>query len=815
MAARATVRATPRLPTLSAPCRRSPVAMAVATALSGAAMMQAAPLLAAATAEAGSSELMAEIVVTARKRTENLQDVPLSIEVLTRKDLEHLAITQFEDYATHIPSISFISAGPGTQLFVMRGVSDGSNSNYANSSATAFLVDDMSMSYYGVTPDLHFYDYERIEVLNGPQGTTFGASAMAGAIRFITNKPDVTAFSAGVDFDGGRIDGGGNNWTYEGFVNLPLIEGRTAVRMSAFSSYHGGFINNLLTSRTWLNGTTSNNAAWAGSDYNTQNVIGGRFAVKQVITDAWQATLTYNYQRQLAKGAWDEDVNRYGTRNVARFGPEFHSNYVKSLDFHVDGDVGIADLVYAGTYWSQPLRQVNEYSEYMQYATTSSGLTPPALQGVLCLHDPVSSGGALPYTGCNPVLQYYDYRNRVDRWSHEIRLLSKPGGRFHWLGGVYYEKTINKYGNYYHMPGLRTDGDAFKGLVAYYAPYYTKPATPIPGDWYSYDARSDYWQTSEFANLSFDLTNRWSIEGGAVHFRSYFTSSSYGGFWYVPQSPTYSKGGTPSKWDFKAGLNFKAADNLLLYANFAQGFREGGVNNGYPPPCYARGIPHEYKSDTLNNFEIGWKSTLFGGHLTWNGALYYMPWKDFQTLLFDTSICSSSSFSANIGDAKVYGAESNIDWRPNESWTVQAAVSYSDSHIISNKFSFPVPVGERLPYVPYFSYSWSARYEAPLSNSLKAYWQYDIAHKGDMYNDLRSQSSKGFPRVLQPPYEVMNVRVGINPSGAKWLAELYISNLWNKDAVIYTNTGNFDFRQTVNEPRVFGMRLNYRWGKGE
>ena len=145
----------------------------------------------------------------------------------------------------------------------------------------------------------------------------------------------------------------------------------------------------------------------------------------------------------------------------------------------------------------------------------------------------------------------------------------------------------------------------------------------------------------------------------------------------------------------------------------------------------------------------------------------------------------------------------------------QAAVSYSDSHLIKNNFQFAVQEGERLPYVPYFSYSWSARYEEAMNTKLKGYAQFDIAHKGDMYNDLRTATSKGFPRVLQPPYEVMNLRFGLNPIEGHWTAELYISNLWNKDAVVYTNTGNFDFRQTINEPRVFGMRLNYRWGKGE
>src|SRR6267378_794191 len=178
---------------------RSKLALAIAAILSG---TTATHVAAASAAEASADTTHEEVIVTARKRVENLQDVPLSIDVYTAKDMQNLSIKQFEDYATLTPSISFVSAGPATQTFVMRGVSDGTNPNYPNEAATGFLLDDMSMNYYGTTPDLHFYDIERIEVLNGPQGTTFGASAMAGALRFITNKPDATAFSAGVDLDG-------------------------------------------------------------------------------------------------------------------------------------------------------------------------------------------------------------------------------------------------------------------------------------------------------------------------------------------------------------------------------------------------------------------------------------------------------------------------------------------------------------------------------------------------------------------------------------------------------------------------------------
>jgi iron complex outermembrane receptor protein len=263
-----------------------------------------------------------EITVTARKRTENLQDVPISIDVYSSKDLKNLAISQFEDYATLTPSISFISAGPGTQTFVMRGVSDGSNPSHENAATTIFLLDDMSMNYYGVTPDLHLYDLERIEVLNGPQGTTFGAGAMAGALRFITNKPDPRGFSAGVDFDGAKIDGGTHNAVAEGYINLPIISQRTALRISAYSDYHGGYINNLNVTRNWVNGTVSNNSQWAGRNYNVEKTTGARIALGQKFMEGWQSTLTYSYQRQLTHGAWDENTATGGAVDAQPAGPK-------------------------------------------------------------------------------------------------------------------------------------------------------------------------------------------------------------------------------------------------------------------------------------------------------------------------------------------------------------------------------------------------------------------------------------------------------------------------------------------------------------
>lgn len=776
--------------------------VAVATVLAGS--LGLAPLRALA-----DSDSLGEIVVTARKRTENLQDVPLSINVFSEKALQELGITQFEDYATRTPSISFISAGPGTQTLVMRGVSDGSNPNYSNTSATGYLVDDMSMSYDGVFPDLHLYDLERIEVLNGPQGTTFGAGAMAGAVRFITNKPDPKAFSAGVDADTGKIDGGTGNLVTEGFVNIPLVADRTALRMSAYYDYHGGFINNLKETRHWVNGTVSNNAQWAGNNYNRQNTEGMRIALKQVFSEGWEASLTYLYQRQITHGAWDEDPARWGDRNVARFGPENKAFYTKAVDLHVDGDVGIADLVYAGTYWSVPSHNQNEYSEYMQYVHTAT-VSAGGRQAFTCKTDPYSSLGALNYTGCNVPTLYYDYIVNSERWSHELRLQSKPGKPLHWLAGLYWQKTKSPYNNYFHMPGLRTDGAQWQSYVQYNGTT-TKP--PAPDDWYSYDARSDDLQTTEFVNLSYDIGTQWTIELGTVHFQSHFSNSIYGGNWYAPQSPSAASGGD-SKWNSKAGVSYRPANNILFYANVAQGFRDGGVNNGLVTSCTQKGAPAKYDPDSITSYELGWKTSFAENRITWNGAAYYMPWKNLQSSLYDPDICLPSSFNANIGDALIYGAESNVDWKVNDHLLLQAAANYNDSHLVSNSFqnpNFQVAPGERLPYVPYVSYSWTARYESPLASGFKGYGQIDGSHKGDMWNDLHASGSNGLPRVLQPQYSVGNLRLGLQPEDGRWLTELYVTNITNKNAIVYTNTGNFDLRQTMNEPRVLGLRLSYKF----
>jgi iron complex outermembrane recepter protein len=851
MRTRLRARTARRAPQGLAACRpgtRSRIAIAVATALAGvtlphgqalaedaaaAAAGAAAPSAAAAAPAApappSESNTLREVVVTSRKVAENLQDVPISINVFTQQDLKNLAIDKMDDYLQKVPSISYISTGPGTQLFVMRGVSDGSNPNYANTSSTGFFVDDMSMSYYGAQPDLHLYDIERIEILNGPQGTTFGAGSMSGAIRYITNKPDLHDFSAGIDLDAGQIQNAGRNYGYQGFVNLPLIDGVLGLRMSGFYDSNGGFINNQLVTRTWENGAVSNNAQWAGNDYNTEVVEGGRVALKAQFSPGWSALLTYGFQHQQTHGAWDEDPT-LPPRTVERFGPESNLFETNMVDFHLEGDVGIGDLVFASTYWNQERRQQDEYSQYMQNYNYGAGVTPPyppgppyypgypgTQEGYTCASDPFYGG--TPFKDCKPPLQYYEYWDNPQRWSNELRLSSKPGGRFHWLAGLYWERTTNaNYGEDYYIPNLNYQGAAFKWALAYY--YTATSRTLPPGVWYAYTETSHVLQTTEFANINFDVTDKLNVEAGIVHFHddeNYVTPLL--AFTYEANTPSaYTQ--SSHKVDGKLGVNYKLTNDAMVYADWSQGFRPGGVNAGLPSGpngCYAAGVPNAYTPDTLNNYEVGWKTTWAQNRLLWNGAAYYMDWKDLQALIYDALVCPTSSYNVNVGDARIYGAESNIDYHITDNLSLQASVNYTEASVISASTpAYDNYIGERLPFSPYFSWSWNGRYERPLgSGALHGYVQFDMSHKGDMYNGLNpDDKNTGLPRILQPSYTIMNLRLGLNPGGERWLAEFYITNLTDKNAIIYSNTGNFDLRETTNEPRVFGLRLSYRWGKG-
>ena len=755
-----------------------------------------------ATTVATADDSLAEVIVTARRRSENVQDVPQNIDVFTAQGIKDLDIVKIEDIVALSPSVSMISNGPGGQRITIRGASDGSSPNYGsgNLSVVGYLVDDLALDYFGHNPDLHLYDVERVEVLNGPQGTLFGPSALTGSIRVVTNKPDTHGFSVGGDVDGGIVTGGGKNGTYEGYANIPLVDGVSALRISGISVREGGYIDNLPSSRTWsVDDITSTNAPWAGNDFNTRSSYGGRIALLQNIGENWHLLLSGNFQEQKYRGSWDDDPALAGLRKDRYFGPSGGYNYERFLEVHVDGDVGIADLVYIAGMSRMDNMRLYDFSEYAQYSSYASFVQP-----LTCVTDPTSGPGN---HGCAAPYMYGRVEGTINRFTNEIRLQSKPG-RVHWTLGVYSDKLRNPTAGNEHLPNINFDGTPAQELLAAY--HYQ--AMPVAGDYYNSYYVDNYNEATEFGDVTFDLDDLWSIEAGVQHFHSAAAEAQvYAAYFYYPRYSEFHRESS-NKTNLKAGINFKLRPQSLLYLSFAQGYREGGFN--YTSATSKFNVPLTFAPDTLNNYELGFKTEELGGHLIWNTAAYFMLWQNYQT---DVKVAGPPyGFQANIGDARIAGVESTLEVVPIDGLHLSLRGTYNDARLRNDKYENPnflVLPGERLSEAPLFNGSAVARYERRIAND-SAYGQIDVSHKGSMWNGLQVDQ-----RILQPGYSLINLRIGLSDAAGAWRVEGYVTNVANKRALLYEETTGYAYfpgistPELATPPRVVGLRMSYNWHK--
>jgi iron complex outermembrane receptor protein len=311
-----------------------------------------------------------EVVVTAQKREENLQKVPLSITALGTERLENLQIEEFRDFARFLPSVSFQTLGPGTTTVYMRGVASGENTNHSGPlPSVGVYLDEQPITTITGALDIQVYDIARVEALAGPQGTLYGASSQAGTIRIITNKPDPSEFSASYDLSLQAVKDGDPGYLGQGFVNIPLSE-RAAIRLVAWARHDGGFIDNVPGTRTYPSFGTISNAAIAEDDYNDVDTIGARAALKIDLNDSWTITPTVMGQDQEYNGSFGYDP-RIGDLKITHFKPEFGRDKWAQAALAVEGRISNFDLVYAGAYLKRNVDTSADYTDYSSVSTDS------------------------------------------------------------------------------------------------------------------------------------------------------------------------------------------------------------------------------------------------------------------------------------------------------------------------------------------------------------------------------------------------------------------------------------------------------------
>ena len=585
------------------------VLRAVAAVLSAHAAQAAAAADTAAT-EAAASQSLQEVIVTATRREENLQDVPITIQALTAETLQQLNVQTFDDFVRYLPNVTSTTFGPAQGDIAMRGLSTGGSGGTQGSGATesfpnvAVYLDDQSGQLPGRNLDIYAVDLERIEVLEGPQGTLFGAGAEAGVLRYITNKPKLNVTEANVDASYGTTAHGDPSAALDAMLNLPLIPDRLAARLVIYDDRRGGYINNIPATFSRAptddvvvnyfggvvppNSGSVNNANQIASAINPVTYTGARGELLYRINDDWKALITQSYQSIDAEGVfWSEEYDGLGTRlpdlSVELFGPSYDKDKFENTSWTLEGRAAQLHLVYTGSFLDRTVDQLQDYTNYSRgrYAGyyqcnypgypfdngfyTAANAPNPGLIGV-SIPTPGPFTGSSYYPGigvsrgyCYSPVAFWTDDESLTHQSHELRLSTPDDWRLRALVGAFWEQYRiheNTDWHYGTSPNFYPTGPPSIDP-------YTTPPTSLPvtsnnpsvrmlGDAFFDDITRGYEQTAAFTSIDFDLIPKvLTVTGGTrwydiSDFELGSNVGSFGceinGFYtaYVPPNPCVS-----------------------------------------------------------------------------------------------------------------------------------------------------------------------------------------------------------------------------------------------------------------------------------
>ncbi|MES2495254.1 MAG: TonB-dependent receptor [Pseudomonadota bacterium] len=763
----------------------------------------------------------ADIVVTAQKRAENLQDVPQSIQAFGTQTLDRYNVSSFADVQKLVPSLSFQTLQPGNTTVYFRGVASGGDGNHSGSlPSVGVYLDEQPITTIGGTLDVHIYDMERIEALSGPQGTLYGASSQAGTIRYITNKPDASAFDAGADFEVNSVKKGGTGGKLEGFVNQPLGE-NAAIRIVGFYRKDAGYIDNVAGTRSFTSGVTINNADVVEKNYNDVESYGGRAALKLDLDDNWTVTPTILYQRQKANGFFGTD-DQVGDLQIQHFGDEYRKDEFWQAALAVQGKIADFDLTYAGAYLD---RDIDQFSDYTDYAVAYDVLY-------------AQTGGSFSSYFTNNAGAYVDPSQHIlgaDRYkkmSHELRLASPSDKPFRVIGGLFYQRQSHGILQDYQIFNL-ADATSVNGM----------PGTV----WLTQQKRVDK-DYAAFGEASYDITQQLTLTGGLRVFKydnSLFGFFGFGdgyssrtgvGACYTDGSgnflgpirdgspctnlaevvngklkPKHAKGNGVTH---RVNLSWKPTDDSLLYATWSRGFRPGGINR--------RATVANYDSDYLTNYEIGWKYTTSDGSLRINGAVFMEDWKKFQY-----AFLGANSFTEihNGPNARIKGVEFDVTLRPTRGMSFGISGTYVDAKTRKNLCaiddptglcdpaignSIVSPKGTRLPVTPKMKLNLNGRYDFAVGE-YRAHVQGVLVYADDATSDLRVPFAEAVGKL--PSYMTADFAAGID--FGRFNAEAFIRNAFDYRG---QNSRSIPCGQClirpysfVTQPQTIGLRVGFQY----
>ena len=755
-----------------------------------------------------------EIIVSATRRNESVQDVPISIDVLGEGELENNGVGDLEDFAHLIASLNYVTLGPGTGNVYMRGISSGGESLLGASPNVAVYMDEQPVTAVGSFLNPHIYDVARIETLAGPQGTLYGANSQAGSIRFITNKPTPGVFSAGYDVEFNSVAKGDTGNVLEGFVNIPIGD-TAAIRLVGYRKDEAGFIDNVPGTHTfdlsgirdgWQAGgdpdlmalaadQTIDNADYVKKDFNTAETAGGRAALRVDLNENWTVTASVMRQELEAKGVWDHDPTDVGDLEVVRFQPDTNDDEWTQTALVVEGKINDMSLTYA---YSDLDRESYQNADYSLYSDPSNGSPGYVVSYYACYiaRFGVCSDPTLLYTG----------DQEWARENHEIRLVSAQDQRIRWIVGAFYEEASHDFDLDWHVLGL-VDTDVSKtGLDV---PAYVEG----PDIYWTTDQLRSNKETAFFGEIALDITDNVSASYSTRYFDYESSLLGFSGTFWWPSR--YGPRGNPefnndltideSKSVHKFNVSWSVNDDLLVYGTYSEGYRPGGLNR-----LSVTAIAGAYQADILTSYELGMKGTFVDGRLRLNAAYYTQEWDDFQLSKIDTTV-SVLTLTDNVGNAESDGLEIEGSFLINENWDINFGLSSIDSQLTEDYYigtSLKAESGADLPRVPDLKWNLSSRYNFEIMG-MAAFAQGSYTSVGDSYNLLYDVDPVTRTRKKQSDYQVGNLAFGIEQDS--WSAELFVKNFTDERGQVFINGATYDQRETTNRPRTIGLRFRQKF----
>jgi outer membrane receptor protein involved in Fe transport len=672
-----------------------------------------------------------DIVVTAQRRSETVQRVPMTLQALTGEMLAQQNLTTFDDLLKYTPNVTYSSNGPGSGAIFMRGLSAGFAGNQSSATIAYFpnvalYLDDQSMQFPARNVDVYLADMERVEVLEGPQGTLFGGGAEAGAVRYITNKPKLDKWEGSIDASYGGTLHGAPNSSVVAAINIPVIQDKLAVRAVFFHERQGGYIDNVASNFTrsdtdggnyyFNNGNHAlpaaqqanagqyNNNALAGADINPVTYTGGRIAAQWDVAPDWNVLIAESLQSMDAQGVFTQyplgsDFQTLDKLQTTMFAPSFNKDRYWNTAWTLNGKLGDLKLVYTGAYMT---RHIETQQDYSNYSRTGGGMY------YQCTGGGTGWGSAAPY--CYSPVAYWHDTVRNTHQSHELRISTPDDKRFRVIAGAYYEKfkiEDQMDFNYRTIPtctsALITANAACSGLVQT-VPGATANTPGVRGTNTAFgeDTQRGYDQYAFFGSADFDVTPKLTITAGTryYHYKEYELGSQYetyaGNCYQVLVCAVAGSGNvnidanndhvTYHGFKSRAVVTWKPQDHTMIYALFSQGFRPGGFNRAtkliLPDANGTAQLlrPNGYAPDSLTNWEVGLKTDLFDHKAQLNLSAYYMVWENVQIGFFNPAGgFGNTSFVTNGANFHVKGVEAQFVARPVDGLTIQAGATYNQS----------------------------------------------------------------------------------------------------------------------------------------